>query len=266
MIQAIALAIILAFCAVALVEPALAQTKSITLDELDPSYAQGSRIVISGAIVGIVGPGEITIKVTRGDVFVTADQLDIGLDGTFATILNTAGGVWQAGPHTITATHTDSTRNTLTFELRGTGGVLTEDIFTANVGDGDTVDIRYAITGGRISEMEIDQNQLSMIVRIQPESAGSLTLDINREHLDARADICTGGDEEFIVLVDDVEVPYRTTREDITTRTIEITFEQTETKVQIIGTCVVPEFGAITMLILVAAIAGIVVASRRMTF
>lgn len=238
-------------------------SKSIDLDEISATYSQGDRIIIAGSVVNIVGLGEVTIKVTRDDVFVTADQLDIALDGTFATILNTNGGVWMAGAHLVTVTHTDGTRSSLSFDLRGSGGVQTEDIFTVDTGNGDTVDVGYAISGGSIDEMDISQDVLSMVVRILPDTAGSLTLDINREYLDAKSNICSGGDEDFIVLVDNVEVPYKTLGTDAIVRTIEIAFEAEERKIQIIGTCAIPEFGALSLLVLAAATGGIVAASRR---
>lgn len=265
MIQVITLVLAIVLLSMS-VDVASAQvTKSIELNEISATYSRGDRIVVAGSVVGIVGAGEVTVKVTRNDVFVRAAQLDIARDGTFATILNTNGGVWEAGGHLIEVTHTDGTRNSLTFDLRGSSGVKTEDIFTIDIGDGNTADVGYAISGGKVSEMEIDQDLLSLIVRIQPETAGSLTLDIGREYLDARAAICSGGDEDFIVLVDNVEVPYKTSGTDTNVRNIEIAFESEESKIQIIGTCAIPEFGALSLLILAAATGGIVAASRRFT-
>lgn len=262
--HAITLAMIVALSVIFIVGSASAQsTKPISLNEINLSYTQGDKILISGSVKLVIGLDEVTIKVSSGDNFVTADQLDVALDGTFATILNTDGGVWMPGDYVITVTYTEGTRTTAEFGLRSNSAPVTEDIFTVDIGDGDTGDIGYAINGGTVREMEIDDDLLSLIVRIDPTSAGILTLDIDRDYLDARANICSGDDESFIVLVDNVEVPYQTSNTDTMMRTIEVAFESDESKIQIIGTCAIPEFGALAMVVLVASISAIIVASRR---
>ncbi len=264
MIQVITLAIVAVLLLVPAADTAYAQIpKSITIDELDPTYSLGDKIIVFGRVMGIVDLSALSIKITRGDTFVVANQLSIAQDGTFATIFNTDGGVWQAGDHRIEVIHTDLTRSTAVFTILDSGTVRTEDIFTVDIGDGETVDIGYAITGGMVNEMEISQDLLSLIVRIQAETGGNLTLDIDREYLDAKSGICSGNDEDFIVLVGGVEVPYKESDGDPTRRTIGIPFEKDESKIQIIGTCAIPEFGALSMVVLAIATAAIVAASRR---
>ena len=236
----------------------------ISLDEIAESYAQGDRIVISGSVVRVAGLDQITLKVVRGDAVITLAQLDVAQDGTFATILNTAGGVWEAGAHRITVTYHADTSATKGFELKGGGGAVAEDIYTADIGGGETVDVGYTITGGTVREIEIDGESLSLVVRIDAARAGSIVLGIDREYVDARSEICGGEDEEFIVIVDGTQIPYIEEGSDQRVRTIEIAFEQDESKIEVIGTCVVPEFGALALVVLAASTGAAVAASRRL--
>ena len=257
----LAVIIILTLC---IIPTGLAQNKSISINEINASFTAGDKIVVSGSIIGLTTHDEqVTMKVSSGDNVITVDQLDIARDGTFATILNTNGSVWKAGTHQIIITRADGMKSFVVFELRSSGGSVTDEIYTVNIGDGETGDIGYSISGGSISEMEIEQDQLSLFVRINPEQAGNLILKLDRDYIDAKSQICTGNDESFIVLVDDVQVPYQTLLEDTMIRTIEIAFESSESKIQIVGTCAIPEFGALALVVLCTAITGIIIVSKR---
>ena len=63
-----------------------------------------------------------------------------------------------------------------------------------------------------------------------------------------------GQDEKFIVLIDNIQVPYEETETNSQLRFITINFEEGDSEIEIIGTFIVPEFGVITALILVSGI------------
>ena len=255
--------IVLLFTTLA-VGPALAQTPSpMSLDEIAESYSHGDRIVISGSVTRIAGLDQVTLKISTGNEITSLAQLDVARDGSFATILNTDGGVWKAGTYTATVTYHEDTSRSIDFEIRG-GGAVTQDIFTVDIGDGETRDIGYSITGGVVREMEIDADMLSLVVRIDATSAGSITMNIDREYIDSRTMMCEGDDEDFIVLIDNTQIPYIKSASDANMRTIEVAFESEESKIEIIGTCAIPEFGAVAMIVLAASITGVVAASRRL--
>jgi predicted secreted protein with PEFG-CTERM motif len=75
---------------------------------------------------------------------------------------------------------------------------------------------------------------------------------LSRESIDAEKP--NGQDETFIILIDDVQVPYEEKETNSLSRLITINFEEGDSDVEIIGTFVVPEFGTITALILVLGV------------
>jgi predicted secreted protein with PEFG-CTERM motif len=67
----------------------------------------------------------------------------------------------------------------------------------------------------------------------------------------------------FIILIDGVEVPYKEIATDVDSRTITIEFEEGDSDIEIIGTFVVPEFGAISILILIVGIISMIFLSTK---
>ena len=72
----------------------------------------------------------------------------------------------------------------------------------------------------------------------------------------------TGGDDEYFVLIDGEEVEFTETKSS-TDRTLTIDFPVGAEEIEIIGTFVIPEFGAIAAMILAVAIISIIAVSAR---
>ena len=72
-----------------------------------------------------------------------------------------------------------------------------------------------------------------------------------------------GSDVDFIVLVDDEESDFEEVDSDDSTRTVEITFPEGASQIEIIGTYAVPEFGTMAAIILAVAIVSIIAVSAR---
>ena len=73
----------------------------------------------------------------------------------------------------------------------------------------------------------------------------------------------SGTDDDFIILIDGVEVPYTETQNDANARTITIEFEEIDTDIEIIGTSVITEFGTIASLVLAVSIISIIIISSK---
>ena len=86
-----------------------------------------------------------------------------------------------------------------------------------------------------------------------------------REILDARLGGCTGDDDSLFVLVDGEEDSFEETK-DANMRQVTINFAGGTEEIEIIGTCVVPEFGAIASVIMIIAIAGVIMISAKSKF
>jgi predicted secreted protein with PEFG-CTERM motif len=83
---------------------------------------------------------------------------------------------------------------------------------------------------------------------------------IPRDILDSTSD---EGDTDFIVLIDDEEADFEEIDSDDATRTLDITFSEGSTQIEIIGTYAVPEFGTMAAIILAVAIVSIIAVSAR---
>jgi predicted secreted protein with PEFG-CTERM motif len=120
--------------------------------------------------------------------------------------------------------------------------------------------VGYKITGGKLISITPDVNANSLIIAIDATNDGLLTITLPRELIDAKLN---GQDDVFFVLVDGEEVDAKEIANTSTDRTLEIPFYAGAEEIEIIGTHVVPEFGAIAALILAVAIISIIAISAK---
>jgi len=124
---------------------------------------------------------------------------------------------------------------------------------------GSTDLIGYTITGGKMLGIVTDFDANSLIISIQADEDGTLTLTIPRSVLDATIN---GEDDDFFVLIDGEEVDFDETTTS-TDRTLTIAFPAGAEEIEIIGTFVIPEFGTIAAMILAVAIISIIAVSAK---
>jgi predicted secreted protein with PEFG-CTERM motif len=137
----------------------------------------------------------------------------------------------------------------------------TTDIFEVNAGSAGTFDVNYTIRGATVKDMLVDPEIFALIAILETEDDGALTLDLPRQSIDAKKSDNT--DDAFIILIDGVEVPYKEIATDVDSRTITIEFEEGDSDIEIIGTFVVPEFGTISILILIVGIISMMFLSTK---
>jgi len=250
--------------------PAAAQT--ITLVELDAVYERGDKIVISGSVEPRVGEIPVTIQVKRGSNVIAVDQLKVSRDGSFATIINTDGDVWEVGAHSVQAAYQQGATARQEFEISSmpveAGPEAVEGASAVDLGDGEEGRIQYTITGGTVTDMALSREGLGLTVYVSAESAGTISLTASRAYFDARADGCEGADEEFIVIVDGRQVDHTVERGE-SENVIGVDFFEDEGRIQIVGTCVIPEFGAAAVALAAASAAAVAAAglgARGRTF
>ena len=121
------------------------------------------------------------------------------------------------------------------------------------------VTLDHDISGGTVTEMEIDMDSTSLIVKIDSDDAGSITITLPRDVIDATIN---NEDDDLFVIVDGEEVDFDETTTS-TDRTLTIAFPAGTEEIEIIGTFVVPEFGTIAVMILAVAIISIVAISAK---
>ena len=227
------------------------------------SYADGETIIISGETKDYISGVPIAIKIMNpiGNV-VKIDQLELGTDKTFSTSIVAGGALWKSsGTYTVDVQFGSKDRSAkTTFEFSGSAGGAKPSGNSVQVKNTD-LSVTYSITGGKVLEITADVDSKSLVVKIETTSDGVLTITMPRELIDAK--LPSGDDDSFFVLIDGEEqgsVPETTTSTD---RTLTIQFQNGAEEIEIIGTQIVPEFGAIAALVLAIAIISIIAVSAK---
>ena len=213
-------------------------------------------------------------------------------DGTFSTSVAAGGNLWKAaGEYTVKVTYGEGggmTTATTTFMFGGSdgsgsgsmadpppppppggmdvpapGSLLPPGSPTYPIEDSE-FSVGYAITGGSLVSISPDEASNSIVIGIDAVDDGNLVIDFPREVLDARLgeDMCSGGDDDFIVLVDLEERSFEESATD-SLRSLSIDFEAGASQIEVIGTCVIPEFGTVAVMILAVAVVAIVAMTAR---
>ena len=245
-----------------------AQTSLISVQTDDFVYQEGDSILISGQISTIIGETQVTLQVFTNDNLVEIAQLQVAQDGNYSHILLAAGPLWQAeGDYVVKVTYGDGHSAETNFKFSPQVNLVqTTDNAVVNAGDSGTFDLKYAIKGGEVEKITIDPQIFGLVVKINAINDGILILDLPREFIDAEKQ--NGSDEEFIILVERqdggiVQTTYEEKNTNSEFRVITINFEENDSKIQIIGTYVIPEFGTIVMIILTIGILSSILLTRN---
>ena len=248
--------------------PALAQVfeDAITVATDQDSYSDGDIITITGLVRERLSGYPVTLQVIAANGnLVTVKQLDVSDDKTYGIDIAAGGSLWRsAGTYTIKVLYGTETRTAeTTFEFSGSTGGPTPAGKSVAV-EGTDFLVNYSIRGGKVISIVPSLPDKSLIITIETTNDGELTVTLPRGLIDAKlgSDGMSGEDDSFFVLVDGAEVDFEetTTSED---RTLTIQFEDGTTEIEIIGTFVIPEFGAMAAIILAIAIASIIAVSAR---
>jgi predicted secreted protein with PEFG-CTERM motif len=121
------------------------------------------------------------------------------------------------------------------------------------------VTLDHDISGGSVTEMEIEMDSNSLVIEVDATDNGSISITLPRDVIDATNN---GDDDDFFVIVDGEEVDFQETKTS-TDRTLTIEFPADAEEIEIFGTFVVPEFGTITAMILAVAVISIIAVSAK---
>ena len=227
------------------------------------SYVSGETIVISGEVKDLLSGFQISLQVfePRFGNQVAIQQFGVGPDKKFSTEIAAGGGLWRSdGTYTIKVLYGSEARSAeTTFEFSSTGVPTPRPTGpTIEVGDTGSM-LSYQIVGGSVTSVMEDFDAKSLIVKISTTSDGELTITLPRNVIDAKIG---DADDDFFVLVDGEEVEF-TESKTASDRTLTIPFPDGAEEIEIIGTFVIPEFGAIAALILAVAIVSIIAISSK---
>jgi predicted secreted protein with PEFG-CTERM motif len=262
------MAILLASVAsVAVVGTASAQTSAVTVETDKESYTSGEQVTISGTVTNVQQGQPVLIRVTnpQGALARTEPVSNVAADGSWTYTFPTGGPLMRtSGEYTVQATYRGITEET-TFDFTASDDGSWQTI-NAMIG-GEEHPIRYQITGGSVSEINGDVDFTSLTVTLSTTGDGMLTIELPRETIQALtvANQPTGGsDVDFEVFADTIPVgDVEQTQANAQVRVLEIPFEAGTEEIEIVGTWIIPEFGAIAAIVLAVAIVGIIVATAR---
>ena len=241
---------------------AFAQSQLIYVETSQNAYEEGETIVISGNVTAIIAGTPITLQIFHEGNLIDIAQVEVAQDGNYAHTFIGKGPLWQKdGDYIVRAFYSTSTIET-SFEFYSKQTVVdTTDSFEVDAGSFGTFDVDYTVRGAIVKDMVVDSEIFALIVILETDDDGSITLELPRDSIDAKKS--NSLDDTFIILIDGVEVPYKEVTTDSDARTITIEFEEGDSDIEIIGTFVIPEFGSIVMMILVVGIISIILISTK---
>jgi len=241
-----------------------AETLEVSVQTDDNNYDEGDTIVISGNVSIVVGNTPITLQLFSEGNLIDIAQIVVAQDGSYSHTVIAEGPLWKkSGDYTVRASYGEGNIAESEFSYSSKSAVTpTATNFEVDAGSSGTFDVKYTIKGGTVKNMLIDEEIFALIVQIESTDEGAITLELPREFIGAEKQ--DGKDDKFIILIDAIEVDYSESGSGYTeSRTITINFEQGDSDIEIIGTYVIPEFGAITMMILIVGITITVLVARN---
>ena len=237
--------------------------EGITVQTDDNHYEEGDTIVISGE-VGTVIPGvQVTIQIFTRDTLIDIAQVQVAQgDKRYSHTIIAEGDQWDRdGDYTIRVLYGKGRTNETVFSYtQETEIPITRDNYEVDAGRYGTFDVAYTIRGGEVRDMAVDSQNLGIVVQIDATDEGFITMDLPREFIGAEKQ--SGRDEAFIVLIDEVETGYEEAVVETESRVITVNFLAGDSRIDVIGTYVIPEFGAAVMIALAAGMAVTVLALR----
>ena len=241
---------------------AFAQEALISIETDDNNYDEGDTIVLSGNVNIVIGDTPVILQLFNQGNLVDIAQITVAEDGSFTKAFLAEGALWKkTGDYTIVASYQEHQIETEFSYTSKSEAVVTTEPYEVDAGSHGTFDVKYTIKGGTVKNMIVDSETFAVIVQIDASDEGTITLDLPREFIGAEKQ--DGKDDTFIILIDGIEVAYQESVVLADSRVITIEFEQGDSDIEIIGTYVVPEFGAIVMMVLIVGIMMTILVARN---
>ena len=240
-----------------------AQESLISVQTDDKNYDEGDTVVISGQVVTIIVGTPVALQIFIEGNMVEIEQITVAQDGTYSHTVLAEGPLWKKqGQYTVRVSYGTGNIAEVEFNyIPASEAVVNTEIFDVSAGNKGTFDVEYSIKGGTVKEIIVNSNNFSLDVLIETNDDGSITLDLSREFIGAEKQ--DGKDEMFIILIDGINVAYQELAVFSESRVITINFEEDDSKIEIIGTYVIPEFGTIVMMILMIGIMTTIIITRN---
>ena len=229
-------------------------------------YYENDIIIVFGKVTSILNELPVTIQLYHEDSLIAVDQVEIALDGTFATDFRAKGNFWKEdGTYIVRAFYTPEkiAEKTFQFFKKLSGG--TSSLFPVDIPNSGSFDLGYSIIGGEVRDIILNQDNYSLLIEFNAESNGNIVLKLPRDNIESKTN--DSMDEIFIILIsktgldseDFIEVQFEEIETGPDFRTVRIQFEEDDRWIKVIGTYVIPEFGTIVTMILLIAVTTTIV-------
>jgi predicted secreted protein with PEFG-CTERM motif len=238
-----------------------APSDEITVETDEDEYSIGSTVEISGEVPDalLVEDQQLLIRINKPDGSpCRIDPIDLPASGSYTYELTLGGVCGISGEYEVEVAY-GAQKGKTTFEL--VGGASKYPIS----GEGYSFEIEYEISNGAIKSMFVRPGENKLVITLDANEDGQLTVVLPREVIDA---IENGEDIDYVVTVEDesgdvssADIEESENNDDA--RTLVIDYEAGTGRIEIAGTRVVPEFGAIAAIVMAIAIVGIIVATTR---
>ena len=243
----------------------------ITVHTDAQEYSHSSTIEVNGGVKTYKPGTPVTlIVISPQGNRVNLQQLDVDpATNTYATTINTGGNLWNYdGRYTIKVqygvgqgasnkVHVDLTGSGITNPVRDEQMMeperMSQECAAGELSVGADC-VQYTMSGGSVTGASAmyagEGGGTALLLNVDATEPGALTIFPNK---------MACGDTNYIVLVDGQEW------DDISLvgDSLTVSLFAGASNVEIIGACVVPEFGALTAMVLVLAVIAVVVASSR---
>ncbi len=247
-------------------ESSVKSTGSQIVVETDKDmYERGDVMTISGEVKKVTSTFSLTIQIIDPyQNVVHVDQILVAQDGRFSLTVQVKGPLWKSpGNYTLVAQYGLKHISAIVpfqfeeFEIPTTGAFNVKD-----KPSGQNFDLNYTVTGGIVKNMYLEPQDLALIVELDTKNQGMIHLQIPRLLLDAKK---SGNvDESFLVLVNDNEVSsVHEGTHDLDHRVIDIPITNGDSKIEIIGTQVIPEFPFTTIALIIATFSIVLIPKLR---
>lgn len=235
----------------------------ISVQTDNKNYDEGDTIVISGNVKTIIGETPVTLQIFKDGNLLEIAQITVSQDGAYTHTIFAAGPLWKnQGEYTIKVSYGERNVTETEFTYTPKSKIIeTTDNFEVDAGNHGTFDVKYTIKGADLKDITVNSDILGLVVEINAPEDGTISLKLPREFIGAEKQ--NGKDEIFIILIDGREVPYQELMIYSESRLITIDFEPGDSKIEIIGTYVIPEFGTIVMMILIVGISSIILTTKN---
>ena len=172
-------------------------------------YNHDDMIMVKGQVANMASGFPVTITVVSPlNSIVTVDQVTVAQDGSYETSLNTAGPMWKYdGTYTIKVNYGSAEKsNSAQVELAG--GISYEPSYETpstecrsnEVAASDQC-VPYSISGGMVTGANINTNDNSIVINIDAQDDGTLTVTPSKSTQDGIFMVLVDGEEW-----DDVEI------------------------------------------------------------